>query len=200
VQLPFVPAQRAWASLAIGLALGAMLVWPAPREALDWQPQLALSQPWRLWTAAFVHWSPMHLQANLLGCVAVAAFVVAARVPCHATWSWLVAWPLTQATLALQPLLLHYGGLSGVLHAGVAVTALDLVVQAGWRRRAIGWAVFAGLAIKLASERPWIGPTQVVVGWDIAIAPLVHLTGTAAGLLCGAVALAIAGPMLAPQS
>ena len=29
----------------------------------------ASTQPWRLWTAAFVHWSPLHLQANLLGCV-----------------------------------------------------------------------------------------------------------------------------------
>jgi rhomboid family GlyGly-CTERM serine protease len=193
VQSPLTPGQRTWIGLTIALALGALLTWPAPREALDWQPQLALAQPWRCWTAAFVHWSPMHLQANLFGCVAVAAFGVAARLPCHSTWAWLAAWPLTQAALALQPLLLHYGGLSGVLHAGVAVAALDLVLRrAGWRRRGIGWAVLAGLAAKLALERPWAGPTQVVPGWDIAIAPLVHLTGSAAGLLCGAVARAIA--------
>lgn len=191
---PFTPGQRTWASLTVGLALGALLVWPAPREALDWQPQFALSQPWRLWTAALVHWSPLHLQANLLGCVAVAAFGVAARLPRHATWSWLVAWPLTQAALALQPRLLHYGGLSGTLHAGVAVAALYLVLQASWRHRAIGWAVLAGLALKLVLEQPWIGPTQVVAGWDIAIAPLVHLTGAVAGLLCGAITLVIAGP------
>jgi rhomboid family GlyGly-CTERM serine protease len=199
VQPPLAPGQRTWTGLTIVLALGAILAWPAPREALDWQPQLALAQPWRLWTAAFVHWSPMHLQANLLGCVAVAAFGVAARLPRHATWSWLAAWPLTQAMLALQPLLLHYGGLSGVLHAGAAVAALDLVLRAGWRRRMIGWAVLGGLAAKLALERPWAGPTQIVPGWDIAIAPLVHLTGTVAGLLCGAVALALARPRSAAR-
>ena len=153
-----------------------------------------------MWTAAFVHLSPMHLQANLFGCVAVAAFGIAARLPSHATWSWLVAWPMTQAALALQPLLLHYGGLSGVLHAGVAVTALHLVLRAGRRRRAIGWAVLGGLAAKLVLEQPWAGPTHAVPGWDIAIAPLVHLTGTVAGLSCEAFALVIARPRSAVRA
>ncbi len=200
MQASLTPGQRTWTSLTLALALGALLAWPAPREALDWQPQFALSQPWRLWTAAFVHWSAMHLQANLFGCVAVAAFGIAARLPRHATWAWLVAWPLTQAGLALQPLLLHYGGLSGVLHAGVAVVALDLVLNPGGRRRTIGWAVLGGMSVKLALERPWAGPTQVVPGWDIAIAPLVHLTGTAAGLLCAAVAVSMARPRSAARS
>ena len=186
------PAPRAWAVSAIGAAIGALLLWSAPREVFDWQPQFALSQPWRLWTAAFVHWSPRHMGANLLGCVAVAAFGVAAQVPRHATWAWLVAWPLTHATLALQPLLLHYGGLSGALHAGVAVAALHLAWRAHGRRRRIGWGVLAGLAAKLLLESPWQGPTQVMAGWDIPIAPLAHLTGAASGLLCGAVAQVIA--------
>lgn len=187
------PAPRAWASLAITLALGALLLWLAPRDALDWQPQLALTQPWRLWTAAFVHWSPRHLQANLLGCAVVAAFGIAAGLPRHATWAWLAAWPLTHAALALQPLLLHYGGLSGVLHAGVAVAALHLAWRARGRPRRIGCAVLAGLAAKLALESPWLGPTQIVPGWDFPVAPLAHLSGAASGLLCGAVAQVIAG-------
>jgi len=182
------PAPRAWAVVALGLALGALLLWFAPRDALDWQAPLAPSQPWRLWSAAFVHWSPLHLLANLLGCAAVAAFGVAARLPRDAAWAWLAAWPLTQAGLALQPALLHYGGLSGVLHAGVAVAALHLARRGRGRHRRIGWAVLAGLAAKLVLESPWQGPMQVVAGWDIPLAPLAHLTGTASGLLCGAVA------------
>jgi hypothetical protein len=87
-----------------------------------------------------------------------------------------------------------------VLHAGVTVAALDLAVRAGLRRRAIGWVVLGGLAVKLVLERPWAGPTQLVPGWDIAIAPLVHLTGTAAGPLCAAVALLAGRPASAGRT
>ena len=182
------PSPRAWAGLSVVLALGALALWSVPRESLDWQPALAWSQPWRLWTAAFVHLSPRHLQANLLGCAVVAAFGVVARLPGQATWAWLAAWPLTHAALVLQPMLLHYAGLSGLLHAGVAIAALQLAGRAHFRGRLIGWAVLAGLAAKLALERAWVGPTQAVAGWDIPIAPMAHLTGAAAGLLCASLA------------
>lgn len=193
------PASRAWAGMSIGLALAALALWPAPREALDWQPGLAATQPWRLWTAAFVHLSPLHLQANLLGSAVVAVLGIAAAVPRSATWAWLAAWPLTHAALALQPQLLHYGGLSGLLHAGVAIAASHLAWRGSGRRRAIGWAVLAGLAAKLLSEQAWLGPTQAAAGWDIRIAPLAHLSGAVAGLLCSAVALAIEGRRSARQ-
>ena len=186
------PAPRAWASLAIALALGALALWSAPHEALDWQPGLALTQPWRLWTAALVHLSPLHLQANLLGCAVVAAFGMVAGLPLRATGAWLAAWPLTHAALAVQPQLLHYGGLSGVLHAGVAITALQLGCRAPRRERLIGLAVLAGLAAKLLLESAWPGTAQEVPGWDIRIAPLAHLTGALAGLACDIGALWIA--------
>jgi rhomboid family GlyGly-CTERM serine protease len=187
------PAPRAWAGMATGLALGAVALWFAPRESLDWQAALAWSQPWRLWTAAWVHLSPLHLQANLLGCAAVGMFGIMARVPRHAVWAWLAAWPLTHAALALHPQLLHYAGLSGLLHAAVAVATLDLAWRQRVRRRAVGIAVLAGLALKLVLERPWLGPAQSVPGWDMPIVPLAHLSGAVAGLLCGAVAQALAG-------
>ena len=75
------PAPRAWAWLSVGLALGALALWPVPHQALDWQPAFAFTQPWRLWTAAFVHLSPRHLQANLLGCAVVAAFGSVSELP-----------------------------------------------------------------------------------------------------------------------
>lgn len=186
-------ASRAWAGMAVGLALGALSLWYAPREVLDWQAASAWSQPWRLLTAAGVHLSPLHLQANLLGCAVVGMFGVMAGVPRRAAWAWLAAWPLTHAALALNAQLLHYAGLSGVLHAGVAVAALDLACRRDSRQRAIGVAVLAGLAVKLMLERPWLGPAQAVPGWDMPIVPLAHLTGAVAGMLCGAAVQAIAG-------
>jgi rhomboid family GlyGly-CTERM serine protease len=182
------PAPRAWASLAIALAIPALATWFLPREALDWQPGRAVVQPWRWWTAAWVHLSPFHLLANLLGCAVVAAFGIVAGLPRHAAWAWLAAWPLTHVALAIQPQLQNYGGLSGVLHAGVAIAALHLALDPPGRDRLVGCAVLVGLAVKLALEHAWLATPQAVPGWDIRIAPLAHLTGTVAGLLCGVTA------------
>ena len=179
-----------WAALAAALAAGALLLWWAPAALLDWQPQWALTEPWRLWSAAFVHWSPLHLGANLLGTALVAALGVAAAAPTRLAGAWFVAWPLTHLGLLARPELAHYGGLSGVLHAGVAATALWLVCAARGRRRAIGVALLAGLLAKLLTEEPWGAALRHPAGWDIAIAPLAHATGTLAGALCAVVAWA----------
>ena len=167
-----------------------MLVWWLPTPWLDWQPTLAAIEPWRAFSAVFVHWSALHLGANLLGCAVVAALGLVARLPLRAAMAWALAWPLTQAGLLLEPALAHYGGLSGVLHAGVAVAGLWLVVRERGRHRLIGGAVLAGLALKLVLEEPWGPPLRHGAGWDIATAPLAHATGTAAGLLCAALGLA----------
>lgn len=138
-----------------------------------------------------MHLTPWHLAANLAGCVVVAAFGLSARVPPRTSIAWLAAWPLTHAALLLQPRLIHYGGLSGVLHAGVAIAAWHLLRHERGRRRAVGAAVLAGLACKLLLERPWSAPTQTVPGWDFAVAPLAHATGAVAGLLCAALVDAV---------
>lgn len=174
---------RAWLALCALAAIGAGAGWLLPAAGLDWQPSLAAGEPWRLWTAAFVHWSPLHLGANLAGCAVLAGFGMAAVVPQRAALAWLLAWPLTHAALLAQPALAHYGGLSGVLHAGVAVVAVVLLARPG-RARAIGAAVTAGLLAKLLLERPWAGPLSHPAGWDIAVAPLAHAAGAAAGALC----------------
>ena len=181
-----------WLGSALVLAALAAALWFAPRSALDWQPSRALSQPWRLWSAAFVHWTPWHLGANLLGCAVVAAFGIAARVPARATMAWLMAWPLLHAALALQPLLTSYGGLSGVLHAGVAIAAWHLLRHDTGARRKIGAAVMAGLVIKLLLEKPWGAPTQTMAGWDFAVAPVAHATGAVAGIVCAGLVDALA--------
>lgn len=181
-----------WPGLAVVLAALAAALWFAPRSGLDWQPTRALAQPWRIWSAAFVHWTPWHLGANLLGCAVVAVFGIAARVPARATAAWLLAWPLSHAALALQPLLTSYGGLSGVLHAGVAIAAWHLLWHETGPRRQIGAAVMAGLLVKLLLEKPWGAPTQTMAGWDFPVAPLAHATGAVAGIACAGLVDALA--------
>jgi rhomboid family GlyGly-CTERM serine protease len=179
----------AWTRVAAALAAAALLGWWLPAPWLDWQPALALSEPWRWWSAAFVHWSPLHLGANLAGALLVGALGHAARLPPALAWAWLAAWPLTHLALAVQPALAHYGGLSGLLHAGVAIVAVTLCWRGARRQRWIGVLLAAGLTVKLLLEAPWLGPLQRRAGWDIAIAPLAHLSGAIAGAACAALAL-----------
>jgi rhomboid family GlyGly-CTERM serine protease len=177
------PGRRAWLTFCAVLAAGALAGWALPAPWLDWQPARAAAEAWRAWTAAFVHWSPLHLGGNLAGCAVLAAFGAAARVPLRATAAWALAWPLTHALLLVQPALVHYGGLSGVLHAGVAVAALSTWGGSPAHRR-IGGLVLAGLGLKLLLERPWAGPLAQPAGWDIAVAPLAHATGALSGVAC----------------
>jgi rhomboid family GlyGly-CTERM serine protease len=174
----------AWPALAAALAGAALIAPVLPTSAIDWQPSLAASQPWRCWSAAFVHWSALHLAANLVGCLLVGALGVVGDCGARSTWAWLLAWPLTQLGLLLQPALLHYGGLSGVLHAGVAVAATDLLLREKGRRRWIAGLLLAGLVTKVVLEAPWLAPLRQVEGWDIAIAPLAHASGVVAGVVC----------------
>jgi rhomboid family GlyGly-CTERM serine protease len=183
---------RLWVALAAVLALCALGGGGFRPGALEWQPALAWREPWRAWTAVAVHYSALHLVANLAGAALVGALGWFARLPRSVAIAWLAAWPLTQLGLLARPDLLHYGGLSGVLHAGVACAAWPLAAHARGARRAIGVLVLVGLAIKVASESPWGAPLRAPPGWDIATAPFAHASGLVAGIVAAVVCDAIA--------
>jgi len=194
----------AWALLSLGLWLGlgtgrkgGTVEVPVPVLALlDWQPGLWQTQPWRLWTSALVHWSGYHLIVNLLACAALVAWGNAAALGARPTLAWLAAWPLTHLLLAMSPAVVRYGGLSGLLHAGVAIGAWALLRHGTGQRRWVGTLVLLGLLVKLVLEVPllahWFGlavpqmPLADAPGF--AVASYAHLTGFVAGLAC-AVAL-----------
>jgi rhomboid family GlyGly-CTERM serine protease len=187
-----------WAALALLLGASSVLVFGLEHWsgsglgraslALEWQPSLSGSQPWRAWTAGFVHYSELHLLANLAGCVLVGALGLAARVSARCVIAWAIAWPMLHLGLWAQPAVAHYGGLSGVLHAGVAVVAMHLLFRPSRSQRRIGALVLAGLALKLVSEAPWAGAISHPAGWDVAVAPGAHVSGVLAGLVCAALA------------
>lgn len=189
---------RAWAGVALLMVAAALLGWvvmPAVTPAIDWQPGLALAEPWRAWTAIAVHFSAQHLLANLVGALLVGALGVVGEVSGRFVWAWVIAWPLTQLGLLLRPELAHYGGLSGVLHAGVAVAAVHLLIAGPRARRLIAAAILAGLCAKILLEAPWGPAVTHPPGWDIAVAPIAHASGALAGLLC-----AFAAAVLPPFS
>lgn len=196
-----------WVLACVGLGLAAMAALALPPwvvARLDWQPSLASAEPWRWWTAALLHWNPAHLAMNLAGLVLVALFGQAVRVPPQAAVAWLAAWPLAHLVLLLQPDLRHYVGLSGLLHAGVTIAAVWGLFTLSQRGRFVAELVIVALVAKLLLEQPWdaLGGAQGrgvaqgadAVGWGFAMAPLAHVGGAAAGLVCALLALAQWGP------
>lgn len=178
---------HAWLGVGLLLLVPSVLIAQQPglaRLTLSWVPSLAWHEPWRWWSAAWVHLSAQHLLANLAGGVLVLLLGWVARLPREAAWAWALAWPLTHLGLLLAPDLLRYGGLSGVLHAGVAVAAVALLQEAAQRRdRVLGALLLAGLCAKLLGERAWAQTLVTPPGWDIAVAPLAHASGTVCGTL-----------------
>ncbi|MET0333025.1 MAG: rhombosortase [Rhizobacter sp.] len=173
----------AWCAMAAVLLLGSLLaLGPAARPVLEWQPAQAWSDPWRWWSAAFVHYSRIHLIGNLTGLALVAAFGWVSRVPLTSTVAWGFAWPLTHGLfLWLAPDLRYYGGVSGVVHAGVAVVLTHLFLTGTRGQRAVAVALLAGLIAKIVSETPWRASVQQLDGFDIPIAPIAHVSGVLAG-------------------
>ena len=176
-------ASTLWLVLTAVLMLGSALAWPADRAAWTWQPELAFAEPWRAWTAVFVHYSGLHLAANLAGAALVGALGWAARAPLRSVVAWAAAWPLTQIGLLVQPALLQYGGLSGVLHAGVVVVSIHLIFEGTRTQRRVGGATLLIVLLKVLSETPWAGPLRHPAGWDIAVAPMAHASGLVAGVM-----------------
>lgn len=166
--------------LSAALAALSLLAWPLPRDLLDWQPALVPLQPWRAVTAAFVHWTPIHLAANLAGCAVLALLGWRAGLGRREAIAGVVALPLTQLGLLLRPELLRYAGLSGALHALVAIAALTLLMRRH-RDHLIGAAIAVGLVAKLVLEHP-LGPVlRATPGFDFPVAPFAHLSGAFAG-------------------
>jgi len=211
-----------WLLLALGLAAGALAVTlpggGALAHTLDWQPGRSWPEAWRPWTSAWVHWSGAHLLVNLAGAAVVGLVGWRARATRGATLAWFLAWPLTQVLLALpgtsaghgllhaaRPMA-HYGGLSGVLHAGVVVLGLALAfprslagrgdpddalapltpAQAA-RHRIVGIGLVAGTLAKVLLEAPWDLALRPSALLGIEVAPLAHACGIAAGVIGWAV-------------
>lgn len=187
----------AWLALSVLLTAAALAGLALPPMQLDWQPARWDTEPWRWWTPVAVHYSALHLAGNVGGALALAAIGLAAPLPARCALAWAVAWPVTHLGLLARPEVSPYGGLSGVLHAGVAVAGVHLVAAAPQRvGRWVGAGLLLGLAAKVLAESPWGPALRQVAGWDITLAPFAHASGALAGLAAALMIEAAAQPRM----
>lgn len=180
---------RAWLLLCALHGVASMLLWwaHAPAvQALTWYAELWPAQPWTFWTSAWVHLNTPHLIGNQLALGALTAAGWVLRPPLSATLAWALSWPLLQASLLWWPQVTHAVGLSGLLHAGVAVLGLHLLLSpAAPKARPWGAVLLAGLVIKLLIERSWQQPLLNDPHSDMAVVQAAHLSGAAWGAVLG---------------
>lgn len=188
---------RSWLLLCGLHGVTSMLLWwdrSGLAQALTWRADQWQDQLWTLWSSAWVHMNTPHLIGNQLALGALTAFAWMVRPPLGATLAWLLAWPLMQLSLAYWPQVGYAVGLSGVLHAGVAVLAAQLV--AGRipmpQPRRWGTLLALGLLSKLVLEQAWSHPVVWDTGYDMSVVQAAHLTGAAWGALLGTLAALLA--------
>jgi len=177
--------------LAIGAAAVAFGSGFAPQTGmhpLAWQADTWLARPWTLWTAAWVHASAGSLVGNLLAMGALAVLGAWLRLGRAAAAALFLAWPLSTLALLLWPEVRGYAGLGAPIHAGAMVLWAQLALRPD--AKALSFALFAGMGLKLLAEQAWLQPVAFDPAWGVNVVVAAHLAGAAsgavAGLLCAA--------------
>ncbi len=179
---------KLWLALCVLHAVASMLVWWAGEPwgwDLTWRADNWLGRPWTLWTTAWVHLNTPHLIGNQLAVGALAAMAWLLRLGFRTGVAWFVAWPLLPLALLWWPQIGYFAGLSGLVHAAVAVVGVHLVWGDCPVRKAPRWGgiLLTGLCLKLAIERAWHWP----VVWDdaanMSVVQAAHLVGGGLGAL-----------------
>lgn len=139
---------------------------------------------WSWWSTAWLHGSDAHLWRNLFGAGLILLMGALSDVSPRDALAWFLAWPLTHLGMLMEPTLTSYVGLSGVLHAGVAIVALaNLHHPRRPSHRVVGTVLLAWLAGKLFMENPWAHRLVLSEASAINVAPWAHLSGALAGLM-----------------
>lgn len=159
--------------------------WPDLPAKLVLRPDQRGHQPlWSWWATAWLHGSEVHLWRNLFGAGLLVLMGALSKVTPRDTLAWCIAWPLTHLGMLLEPSLTSYVGLSGVLHAGVAIVALaNLHHPCRHSHRVVGIVLLGWLIGKLFMENPWAHHLVLSEASAINVAPWAHLSGALAGAL-----------------
>lgn len=182
--------------IALHLLLPATL-----QSALEYREELALSQPWRLFSAHLLHLNAAHVLVNALAWVLVARLFFRELDPLRQLQTLLLgAMAIGLALLSLWPTIGHYRGFSGVLHALYFAGAMTWWVEAlralkdspalnfsSLRPLLFPSALLLGGVLKVLLESPWSNAMPWLEWLGARSVPQAHAVGALAGLLSGVV-------------
>ena len=177
---------KLWLSLCVLHAVASMLVWWMGERLAAWMIWRAEDwddRPWSLWTSAWVHMNTQHLISNQLAVGALAAMAWVLKPGLRASLAWLLTWPVIPLMLPYWPHIGYYAGLSGLIHAAVAVVGVYLVAGRTTVPMARRWGgmLLLGLVTKLLIERAWHWPVVWSDNLGISVVQASHLVGAVAG-------------------
>ncbi len=176
-----------WASLrwTVYACILGMLLCQCFTPALLYLRDVAWTQPWRLWTAHWVHLGWWHLLLNLLALGLIPDIFAESSRRFFLLLFFVLPFLISVSLWLWQPHLMYYAGLSGVLH-GLYV-ALGLAAQAGSHRleRRMGQLICIGALIKVGWEyTTGISESQQLLGIPVVL--VAHQFGLIWGGLMGA--------------
>jgi hypothetical protein len=179
-----------WGLCGLHGAASLLMAWAGqnvPTSAWIWRASDGLQHPLTWWTSAWIHLSTPHLIGNLLAMGGVAAAGWVLRADTRSAWAWALAWPLTQVSLLLWPQVGYATGLSGLMHAGTLLLAVQVALGRLPIRGARFWGGLLILAVvtKVVLERGWAVPLSWDADADIQVVQAAHLAGVFWGVLLG---------------
>lgn len=160
------------------LALAVHLLPPWKAGLFYLRESLFAGELWRLWTGHAVHFSSSHLWWNLAVFVPSAAWLERLDPRGGRVFLLVAAPALSLFLLAFDPLLLRYGGLSGLATGTLVLLATLQLSRRDPREPAwFWWGVLAVVAAKLGTEHFTQAPLLASNMGDVRTVPLAHLGG-----------------------
>ena len=178
---------RGWTVPLLIIFVAVILQITAGSHLLRYESSLVFAEPWRLFSAHFVHLGWVHLWLNLAGLVLLWLLLGDTLKPLWWGSGVLVlAFGVSLALLICSPAVEWYVGFSGVLHGLFAAGAIANL----WRLTHLALSILAVLFVKLIVE--WIAWEDPVTEGLIGAAVIVdaHVYGVLLGAGYGALSFA----------
>lgn len=175
----------------MALALLVLLLQATPvGEVLEYRRSIVATEPWRAFTAHWVHINWAHALINALALLIVAR-LFAPDLSLRAQLAALVlgALAIGVALPIVWPDVAWYRGLSGALHALFFAGATKWLIEARPRTLHGLWlpaALFFGGWIKVIGEQPRAGESTYADWLGASVVTQAHLVGALTGMLLGA--------------